>query len=411
MDTAIKSYISAAELEVIMDHPVWDNHAMCWKPNTEDALVGLGSEEAVLLMGGHYRETIERMEKSGKYWMGYWSYDLKNEFEALNTARLHPMQFADACFFVPKVLLAKREDGWEIVYDRSDGALEKCRDKKVSRTTFAPGWKPAITREEYIRHINALLDHIRRGDIYEINYCQSFSSEWQPGKTWNVFQQLNEQTQAPYAAYLRIGKHHLLSASPELFLKKTGNFLVSSPIKGTVRRGKDETEDRMLREMLRTDVKEKAENVMIVDLVRNDFSRLAAKNSVKVEELFGIYSFRTVHHMISTVSCILRPEKTLYDILKATFPMGSMTGAPKISAMRFADQWEATGRGVYSGSIGCLFPNGDFEFNVVIRTLMFDEEAQRVMFHVGGAITALCDPQKEYEETLLKGKAMMNLNI
>jgi para-aminobenzoate synthetase component 1 len=225
-----------------------------------------------------------------------------------------------------------------------------------------------------------------------------------------VFQQLNAKTNAPYAAYLSFKNHRFLCASPELFLRKKGEKLFSSPIKGTKPRGTNREEDIAFKTALKNDIKERGENVMIVDLVRNDLSRIAEKNSVKVEELFEVYSFQTVHHMISTVSCTKRQDATLYDVLKATFPMGSMTGAPKISAMKLADELEFTGRGAYSGSIGCIFPNGDYEFNVIIRTIMVDTNKMLAMYHVGGAITALCNPEQEFEETMLKGKALMNLN-
>jgi para-aminobenzoate synthetase component 1 len=185
--------------------------------------------------------------------------------------------------------------------------------------------------------------------------------------------------------------------------------LTSNPIKGTIKRGVDENEDKELKEKLRGDKKEQGENVMIVDLVRNDLSKIAIKNTVNVEELFGVYSFKTVHHMISTVSCVIREDVTFSEIIKATFPMGSMTGAPKISAMQLADRYEIKGRGVYSGSVGVIFPNGDFDFNVVIRTMTYDSELFLIRCNVGGAITALCEAEKEYEECLLKANALLSI--
>jgi para-aminobenzoate synthetase component 1 len=254
-----------------------------------------------------------------------------------------------------------------------------------------------------------LKHHIQLGDIYEVNYCTSFSCEKRLEDNFTLFEHINDKTEAPFSAYMKQGRHEILCGSPERYMLKEGPHLSSYPIKGTIRRSTNETEDLTLRESLRNDTKEQAENVMIVDLVRNDLSKIALKNSVKVDELFGVYSFKTVHHMISTVSCELKEGIGLTEIVKATFPMGSMTGAPKIRAMQLADKYELSARGVYSGSIGVIFPNGDFDFNVVIRTMTYDSELCLIRCNVGGAITALCDAEKEYEECLLKANALLSI--
>jgi para-aminobenzoate synthetase component 1 len=198
-----------------------------------------------------------------------------------------------------------------------------------------------------------------------------------------------------------------MSGSPERFLKREGDRLMSQPIKGTVRRGRSAEEDNALIDTLQSSEKERAENVMIVDLVRNDLSRIAQKATVEVTELCGIHSFQTVHQMVSTIECRLDKDKGLSDILRATFPMGSMTGAPKISAMKHIDRIEPEGRGSYSGSIGYITPTGDFDFNVLIRSLFHNSKTESLVANVGGAITSLSDAHQEYEECMLKAEAIL----
>ena len=198
-----------------------------------------------------------------------------------------------------------------------------------------------------------------------------------------------------------------MSASPERYLCKRGDVLISQPIKGTAKRNADPEIDHHIKAMLKTDVKEQAENVMIVDLVRNDLTKVAAKGSVKVDELFGIYGFPQVYQMISTVSCKLNPDIHFIDAIKHTFPMGSMTGAPKIRAMELIEQYEFNKRGVYSGALGYITPDADFDFNVIIRSILYDASAEYLSFQVGGAITYAADAEREYEECLLKASAIM----
>lgn len=409
METRTIISLTNEEIGRYMDLECWEGFVCCYRPNADDGIIGLGALESLEMRDVSIEEQFARIEQSGKLWMGFLSYDLKNAFEKLTTQRPHPMDFPQAHFFVPMVVFKKEKGQWILMEDHAPFDWVE-QGIELTEASYIPEWRACITKEDYLKDVQLLLEHIHRGDIYEINYCQPYIAALGKVPKWNVFERLNAATEAPYSAYLHIGKHRFLCASPELFLKKSGQRLISSPIKGTVRRGTNEAEDQALKSELYNDIKERGENVMIVDLVRNDLSRVAKKNSVEVEELFGIHSFKTVHHMISTVACDVKEDKRLYDVLKATFPMGSMTGAPKVSAMKWADEVEWCGRGAYSGSIGCIYPNGDYEFNVVIRTIMVDESQHKAMFHVGGAITALCEPEKEYEETLLKGKALMQLN-
>jgi len=250
------------------------------------------------------------------------------------------------------------------------------------------------------------LSHIHRGDIYEANFCQEFYSENSTINPVEVYQHLNEISKPPFATFLKLKDKYLLSASPERYLKKDGNNMISQPIKGTEKRAKSKEEDANLISELEKNPKERAENIMIVDLVRNDLSRSAIKGSVKVEELCKVYTFEQVHQLVSTVSCKVKNNVHPVDIIKDTFPMGSMTGAPKISAMKIMEKLEETKRGLYSGAVGYFTPEGDFDFNVIIRSILYNSTEKYVSYSVGGAITAQSIPEKEYEECLLKAKAM-----
>ncbi|MDZ7605528.1 MAG: anthranilate synthase component I family protein [Cyclobacteriaceae bacterium] len=211
----------------------------------------------------------------------------------------------------------------------------------------------------------------------------------------------------PFSAFMKTPECFLMSASPERFLKKSGNYLISQPIKGTIRRSKDAKQDEALRLALANSEKDKAENLMIVDLVRNDLAKSSVPGSVVVDELFGIYSFEQVHQMISTVRSTIKPALTITDLIKNAFPMGSMTGAPKIRVMEEIDLLEDTARGLYSGAVGYISPTGDFDFNVVIRSVIYSQQSGKLSFHVGSAITVDSDPEIEYAECLLKAEAIL----
>ncbi|TSJ44733.1 chorismate-binding protein [Fluviicola chungangensis] len=271
-------------------------------------------------------------------------------------------------------------------------------------------WKAKIDQTTYLERIQQLKEHIQLGDIYELNFCQLIES--QPITLHSIqpfFNRMWELNPTPFAGMVETERWMLASASPERFIQKKGSKLISQPIKGTAPRGKTEPEDMQFRNNLQASPKERAENVMIVDLVRNDLSRVATKGSVHVEELCGIYSFPTVHQMISTISCELKEKMSLSEILKAAFPMGSMTGAPKKSAVELAEKYEGFSREFYSGSFGVIYPNMDFDLNVLIRTLVYDHQTKKLSCGVGGAITMLSDPQAEYEECRFKVDKILSL--
>lgn len=267
--------------------------------------------------------------------------------------------------------------------------------------------QPSLSKEEYLNKVLELKKHIQYGNIYEINFCMNFTANNAEPDPIHTFIELQKKANAPYAALVKLGKDYILCASPELFLKKENTTLITKPIKGTARRGKTEQVDQSLKQELQNSLKEQTENVMAVDVARNDLSMIAERASVKVDTLFGIESFATVHQMVSTVSCQLKPGTPFEEIINATFPMASMTGAPKQMAMDLIDEFEDFDRRYYSGSFGILDEKGDFELNVVIRSIFYDSENKRINFAVGGAITYLSEPEKEYEECLLKAENLM----
>ena len=271
-------------------------------------------------------------------------------------------------------------------------------------------WKAKIDKNTYLERVNKVKEHIQLGDVYELNFCQLIESGTMELRTIQpYFKTLWEKNPTPFAGMVETANWMLASASPERFIQKQGNKLISQPIKGTAPRGATDEEDLKNRNDLQTSTKERAENVMIVDLVRNDLSQVATKGSVKVDELCEIYSFPTVHQMISTISCDLKENTSFSDILKATFPMGSMTGAPKKSAVELAEKYEGFPREFYSGSFGVVFPGGDFNLNVLIRTLVYDAQTGKLSCGVGGAITMLSDPAAEYEECKVKVDRILSL--
>ena len=340
---------------------------------------------------------------------GYISYDVKNEFENLPSGNIDELGFPEIHFFIPKTLFKIEKDNISLVYG-DISLLSNVEDVFLKNKETKPipiKLTPRITEEEYLSKIKSVKGNIQQGDIYEMNFCYELFSENVEMDPFETYKKLNELTNAPFSCFGNFNDKYILSASPERYIRKTSQQITSQPIKGTIARGFDEMEDLKQIENLKKNQKERSENIMIVDLVRNDLSKIATKNSVKVEELCGIYTFETVHQMISTVSATIKPHITFLDILKATFPMGSMTGAPKIRAMELIEKYESTKRGVYSGCVGYVKPDGDFDFNVIIRTLLYNSKKKYLSCMVGGAITSKSNEKEEYQETLLKAKALL----
>jgi para-aminobenzoate synthetase component 1 len=359
-------------------------------------------------------DDLKQYQSTTKDWLfGYLAYDLKNNIERLKSSNFDGLNFPDLFFFQPKKIFLLKGNELEIQYlflcdDEVEFDFEEIMNSHSEsfETLGAIEVQQRISKESYVEKVTKMLEHIHVGDMYEANFCMEFFAEDAIINPIEKFQKLNEISQAPFSVFFKNDKQFLLSASPERYLKKVGDRLLSQPIKGTSRRFSDFTEDEKSKEYLRKDAKERAENIMITDLVRNDLSHTAQKGSVEVTELCAIYSFLQVHQMISTITSKLDAQYTPIDVLKTTFPMGSMTGAPKISVMKIIENLEETKRGLYSGAVGYFTPSGDFDFNVVIRSILYNQENKYVSFSVGSAITSQSVPEKEYEECLLKAKAM-----
>ena len=395
---------------------VWlDSNNYQQQHSSFDAILAV---DAISNIGTNYHNAFQQLKEYqsnvNDYIFGYLNYDLKNDIEKLTSSNFDGLNFADLFFFQPKKIFFIKGNTVEIKYitkfkneietDLKKINLLKSKIQKPKANSLKI--KLRIHKDEYFQKLNSVLNHIHRGDIYEANFCQEFYSENSTINPVEVYQNLNKISKSPFATFLKINDKFLLSASPERYLKKEGNSVISQPIKGTEKRANSKKEDLKLIAELKQNPKERAENIMIVDLVRNDLSRFAIKGSVKVNELCKVYTFEQVHQLISTVSCKVKNNIHPVDILKKTFPMGSMTGAPKISAMKIIEELEETKRGLYSGAVGYFTPKGDFDFNVIIRSILYNASKNYVSYSVGGAITAQSIPEKEYEECLLKAKAM-----
>lgn len=268
--------------------------------------------------------------------------------------------------------------------------------------------KGSESKADYIKNVNYLKQQIQLGNVYEVNYCIEFNAECADIDPLTVYLRLNEIAKAPYSYLVKINNDFIICASPELFLKKSGNILYTKPIKGTAKRGVNQTEDDLIKNTLFNNLKERTENVMAVDVARNDLSKIAKRGSVSVNKLYNIETYETVHQMVSTVSCDILENTNFGQIIDATFPMASMTGAPKISAMDLIEKNESFKRNNYSGAMGVIESNGDFELSVNIRSIFYNQKTRRLSIAVGSAITHLCDPETEYEECLLKAKALLS---
>ncbi|MFD0760643.1 aminodeoxychorismate synthase component I [Lutibacter aestuarii] len=400
---------------------VWlDSNNYQQKHSNFDAALAVGAFSKIET---NYKNAFKKLKeyqtKINDYIFGYLSYDLKNDVENLTSSNFDGLNFPELFFFQPsKIIFIKgttitlkylNQFKHEIEQDLNE--IKKIKKTVPKAATENIKIKLRIHKDEYFKKLNTVLTHIQKGNIYEANFCQEFYSEDSVINPVIVYQNLNEISKPPFATFLKLNDKFLLSASPERYLKKEGDLVVSQPIKGTAKRAANKIDDLKLIKQLEQNQKERAENIMIVDLVRNDLSRFSKKGTVKVDELCKVYTFMQVHQLISTVSCTLKKEVHPVDIIKNTFPMGSMTGAPKISAMKIIENLEETKRGLYSGAVGYFTPHGDFDFNVIIRSILYNASKKYVSYSVGGAITAQSNPEKEYEECLLKAKAMKQVLV
>lgn len=400
------------------DEVVWlDSNDHKGNYSSYDVLVALDGLTAISTDAKNGFSDLKEYQSQVTDWIfGYLSYDLKNDTEHLSSKNLDGLEFPELYFFQPKKIIGIQGNEVHFIYlNMVSGEISKDFET-IKNFVFKPKdesieprdvhIKMRIFKDEYFSKVNEMLSHIHKGNIYEANFCQEFYSEDLQIDALKTYIKLNKISKPPFATYVKLFDKYLLCASPERYLKKVGLKLISQPIKGTAPRSKDPEIDAKLKSDLQKDEKERSENIMIVDLVRNDLSKNADKGSVVVEELCKVYSFEQVHQMISTITSMVSSETHPVNLIRDTFPMGSMTGAPKLSAMRIIESLESFKRGVYSGAVGYFTPESDFDFNVVIRSILYNESKRYVSYAVGSAITSKSVPEKEYQECLLKAKAM-----
>ena len=358
-------------------------------------------------------------QHNGKYVFSCISYDVKNSIEKLTSSNSDFISFPYAIFWTAKLVLTIVDDqfviieggGNDIDFDEVEVFVSAfMKEQETSLAVQNVQFHPSISKEFYLTKIDQAKEQIQLGNLYELNFCQQFvASNVKEINSPLLFHRLHKMTEAPFSVYVKWMNWEVFCGSPERFIQRKGSKMITQPIKGTIQRGKTSLEDKQFINQLSTNPKEISENMMITDLVRNDLSKIALKGSVCVEELIGVHTFKTLHHLISTVACELSEEVTFSTIFEAMFPMGSMTGAPKLSVMKITEELESFKRGIYSGTIGCIYPSGDFDFNVVIRSLVYNQTLRTLSCAVGSAITIESDPESEYNECLTKVKRIIEL--
>ncbi len=353
-------------------------------------------------------KNLKDFKESRKDWLiGCLGYDLKNSIEPLKSRNIDPVPSPDLYFFIPETLLFFEKDQVKIesITDPIQ-ILTEIADTTPERIHQHVNLQADTSKQDYIQKVQQIKKQILGGDFYEMNYCIQFYIHDVSIDPASCYFDLNTISPMPFSVFQRLGEQYIICASPERYLKKAGSQLIAQPIKGTIRRDARLTEDRKLKSTLQYSEKERAENMMIVDLMRNDLGRSAVPGTVHVPEIFKVYTFNQLHQMISTVTCEINEKTDLTHAIKFSFPMGSMTGAPKFKVMEEIDRYEVSRRGRFSGASGYITPDGDFDFNVLIRSLFYDQSGKKLKFGVGSAITYDSDEVKEYDECMLKATAI-----
>jgi para-aminobenzoate synthetase component 1 len=386
----------------------------------------LGTYEWLLATGAEATfdswEAIPR--RGGKWLFGHLNYEACRQTGGYHlpvegASKERPSEWPEVHFFHPQLVISCRRGSGEISIETfseavPDAAALRMEIEALAVPPPAPlphlKFQKDLSENAYLETIEKLRTHIWEGDCYEINICNyreaSTGEHMDPLAVWT---RLSQSSPAPFGMFYKTSSHWAVGASPERYLRVVDNTVWSQPIKGTAPRGATLEEDVALKEVLRTSPKEQAENVMIVDLTRSDLARVCEVGSVEVEELFGVYTFPKVHQLISTVRGTLAAGKTVFDALIASFPMGSMTGAPREKVMELIAQYERRERGLFSGTVGYIEPAGNADFNVVIRTVFGDSQTGKVHFNTGGAITWHSEARAEWAEMCLKGAAIEGL--
>jgi para-aminobenzoate synthetase component I len=388
-----------------------DNNEYKFEQPAFECLLAVGCVQSYLFNGTNdFKELQSFYAKKPTWLFGHLGYNAGNN----SYTKRQETDFGDGFFFEPEIVLRLTNNKIEIVKSNIDEAiiLHEINNTPnvLTKKKKALEIIPFLSKEAYIQKIKQLQLHIQRGDCYEINFCQKFTAKKKAViNTVDTYLKLTEFSAAPFGAFYKLNNNYCLCASPERFLQKKDNQLISQPIKGTSRRDVDNVIDEANKKHLIESKKEKSENVMVVDLVRNDMSMVCEKGSVKVKELFGIYSFPQVHQMISTVQGTVAADLPFSKMIEACFPMGSMTGAPKKKVMELIEQYEENERGLFSGSIGYITPNADFDFNVVIRSIFYNETKKQISFFAGSGITFYSNAEEEYDECMAKAEGLMEV--
>lgn len=396
----------------------------CFLDHAGYPLPAFGSAECLVAAG-----TLQQFECTGpeaidglklflqqhqQQWVfGHLGYGLGAHLMGLPTQAPQAAGFTDTCFFIPDHLIVL---GKELLWVKSHSLTPQQiweqikREPAIAPSQASTQLQPRLHQQAYLATLEQLRQHIARGDCYELNFCLEFAGHLMEACATQWFEKLSTLSPNPFSCFYRQNHSYLCCASPERYIKRQGSTLISQPIKGTAaRQVNNPLHDEASRLTLLQSAKDRSENVMVVDLVRNDLSQVCMPGSVRVKELFGVYTYPQVFQMISTIEGQLKPEVDFVDIIKASFPMGSMTGAPKKRVMELISLYEPGPRGLFSGSVGYITPQGNFDFNVVIRSLLYNGQTGHLSLFAGSGITWYSQPQQEYEECLLKAKAMMQV--
>lgn len=353
------------------------------------------------------------LEQHGDWAFGHLTYAMGAEVEPGLELGQDLLGWPTLRFFVPRFVVHWGQEDVQVHCRKEDhleaehlvavltGSDDRTHETRIPRLNL-------IGRSEYLERAGELLAHIQRGDIYEVNYCIARTGVARGLDPYAAFAALDTKLKAPYATFYRSGERYALCQSPERFLKVEDGMITGEPMKGTRPRHTDSSLDQALALELANDAKERSENIMAVDVMRHDMSRVAAPRSVRVPELCGVKSLSALHQMTSTVSARLREGLRTVDAVRSCFPMASMTGAPKRRAMQLINAMEGAPRGLYSGTLGFFTPDGDADFNVVIRTLLFDARSGAVSLATGSALTAACDLEREWEECEIKARSVLD---
>ncbi len=394
---------------VALDNNQYNNHLN----QQEEFLLAVGPKNEISTSLDCFSSMQKFIDENVGWKFGFICYDVKNEIEKLHSKNSEQLKFPLVHFFIPEIFIRINGKAVEIISSINNEFEIFNEINKISilgeHQSVSPEIKTTMPDGEYLEKVEQVKEYIRQGDVYELNLCREFYCDNYDCNPVQLYFRLNEVSPAPCSVFYKLKDKYLLCASPERFLMKLGTKIISQPIKGTIRRNDDEREDQKLRNELFNSEKDRAENVMIVDLVRNDLSKSCIAGSVKVDELFGIYSYPRVHQMVSTISAEIRNDITISTAIKNTFPMGSMTGAPKISAMQLIDELENSCRGLFSGTVGYITTENNFDFNVVIRSILYNSDKKYLSFSAGGAITIESEAQSELDELLLKTEAIRKI--